>query len=379
MPSGNLSHCYISKIDPHISAVIASMVRETTNKKLYKSTVDDDLFDDACDLGQFFLNPMWYLYLKANNLFQTSQQNQRNLRNIQSKAPTKHSSWIHLQQPLYFTFLTIGWGVVFIRVYPLIRASEHLSNIHVTNGYLVFAACLLSWKFASSASPGNITPSTMQKFDNYPYDGILYEENSTCPTLNQRKLARSKYDRFTQKHVPRFDHFCGWLRQPIGEENYRHFLMFVAVHALMCGYGCLIIASIIQDSGKETTPDDEKTAFGSKLRIHASLSMIMCFLGLVAVTLLSFFGFHMYLISRGMTTNEYYKWKLITSRHEAAKARYLKSLNRDVRKDDEEDQSFTSVNDPGSFPANIYDQGLINNFLEILYPRSLFGSQDKDK
>ncbi len=38
------------------------------------------------------------------------------------------------------------------------------------------------------------------------------------------KLARSKYDMYSGQHVPRFDHFCGWLGTPIGEENYRYFL-----------------------------------------------------------------------------------------------------------------------------------------------------------
>ena len=95
-----------------------------------------------------------------------------------------------------------------IKGYPEIQRSNYIHSNHQYVGYLVFMMCMGSWHFACQKGPGNITTRTMPLFDHYEYDNILYT-NKLCPTLKIRKLARSKYDRFSKRHVPRFDHFCG--------------------------------------------------------------------------------------------------------------------------------------------------------------------------
>ena len=92
--------------------------------------------------------------------------------------------------------------------YPEIQRSNYIHSNHQYVGYVVFMMCMGSWHFACQKGPGNITTRTMPLFDHYEYDNILYT-NKLCPTLKIRKLARSKYDRFSKRHVPRFDHFCG--------------------------------------------------------------------------------------------------------------------------------------------------------------------------
>ena len=89
----------------------------------------------------------------------------------------------------------------------------------------------------SSALVSPLCPTSTSKYDNLLYTDRL------CPTLKIRKIARSKYS--GGKHIPRFDHFCGWLNQAIGERNYRWFLLFLVVNVGMYGYATWVFAMIL--------------------------------------------------------------------------------------------------------------------------------------
>lgn len=83
-----------------------------------------------------------------------------------------------------------------------------------------------------TTNPGIITKTNIQRYDHFPYDHLLFTPDRICSTTGVRRLARSKYDRFKYKqNVARFDHYCGWVYNSIGEENYRFFLLFLLVHA----------------------------------------------------------------------------------------------------------------------------------------------------
>ena len=92
----------------------------------------------------------------------------------------------------------------------------------------------------------------MQKFDNYKYDNVIYAARD-CRTLKFRKVARSKFDTNTKQCVAKFDHYCIWLNNTVGEMNYRYFLVFLIVHMFMLAYGfcavCCIFAHIISVNG----------------------------------------------------------------------------------------------------------------------------------
>ena len=145
-------------------------------------------------------------------------------------------------QIVYLVVVLGSWYIIFAYGYPAIIDSDHIDDRHQYTGYFVFVVCLSSHFYASNKSPGNITEDTILLFDHYEYDNVFYTKRN-CPTLKIRKIARSKYDRYTKKHgemyglffytrdihvvvsdhmmfsfcinvkVPRFDHFCGWLNQ----------------------------------------------------------------------------------------------------------------------------------------------------------------------
>jgi palmitoyltransferase len=282
-----------------------------------------------------------------------------------------------------------GWAVIFSLVYPLISASTAVPSYHKTIGYGVLALCLLSWRLAVT-SPGNITSISLATYDNYAYDGILYQDhNNLCPTLSIRKLARSKYDRYTQTHVPRFDHHCLFLNQSIGEDNYRFFVWFVWVHASMCAYAAVIVARLLLGSVRNATSSGLSASVSTVCATSPGLVVFGGLLVLVAAVLYGFWSFHVHLILQGTTTNEYYKWKELKVRQqqqqppiEAPQSSVVTTPQSEpypeARPKDEESavrtgsgtSSSTLRGRPRHMPRNAYDRGVLSNVYEVLHPRS---------
>uniref|UniRef100_A0A7S2HQJ0 Palmitoyltransferase n=1 Tax=Helicotheca tamesis TaxID=374047 RepID=A0A7S2HQJ0_9STRA len=326
-------------------------------------------------------------------------------------------------QVVYLVVVLGSWSVMFAYGYPLIEKSSQVSSYHKYSGYVVFALCMGSWRYACGVSPGYITENSIPKFDNYPYDNLLYTDK-LCPTVKIRKLARSKYDRFSKRHVARFDHFCGWLNQAVGEENYRYFLFFLIVHFFMCAYGSVVTAllfygeivdrdllnaTFINEVTGAEVKADKWVVFQYLVTAHYYLSRVFLVMVVVALALGVFLGFHLYITSRGMTTNEHAKWKEVRKLHKKYKMNYEKALKEgkvfeqasgehgEERCDDSDkagdgsndsdikyegssndlnplaatDKTENEIIDPGPFPQNIYNAGIIENFKEVIYPRSL--------
>ena len=312
--------------------------------------------------------------------------------------------------------------------YSFITASKHVDDWHKYSGYGVFLLCMWSWRKAHTTSPGYITAQNLVRFDNYPYDDLLFMDK-TCPTVGIRKLARSKFDRFSNRHVARFDHYCGWIHNTVGEENYRFFLLFLLVHIGMCVYGTVVTWTLfvgeVQDkdllnaifyNGK--TGQEVKADFWVVMHYmimkHFELSAVLVLMGAMSIVLVLFFGFHMYMMANGMTTNEFYKWRQVRKWHKVEKSRYERALKEgkiqlhsssakgamkelsdvDVgcvgpvnnpatgtvetetetetsEESDNKDRVSPSIIDPGPPPVNIYNRGIFENIKEVVFPRSL--------
>jgi palmitoyltransferase len=146
-----------------------------------------------------------------------------------------------LDRALVLVYLGVSlgtWTIVFWYIYPWVSISSHVSNGHKYVGYVVFLACYGSWRLCNKTSPGVITPKSFKRYDHYPFDHLLFLPDRRCESTNLIRIARSKFDRLKyDQNVPRYDHFCGWVFNTIGEENYRWFLLFLTVHTLMMFYG----------------------------------------------------------------------------------------------------------------------------------------------
>ena len=318
---------------------------------------------------------------------------------------------------LYLVIVGGSWFVIFAVVYPRIDASTTVSNVHKYIGLVVCASCFQSWRFASGKSPGIITARSIPKYENYPYDNALFVEGRICPTYGIPKLPRSKFDRYTELHIARFDHFCGWLHNPIGEENYRWFLLFLLVHIGMCIYGFVICGYLFLDEVKEKRLWEvtfynaaTNTKFSADLWIvmqflvqrNQMLSSVFFLMGVMVITLGMFLGYHCWITSRGMTTNETFKWSELKQWHqretkifnEAVKAGLVihntisitkpelgdgdvtctgaaSKKENEVKEEVVEEQERPPVSNPGPMPTNIYNNGFIENWKDIIFPRSL--------
>lgn len=307
----------------------------------------DDTYEDACDFGKFALNPCGCL-----------------LDSVIRCAP-KIGKYLesHAQQIVYIIIVFGSWAVVFTKVYPLLKEPT-IPSYHKNIGRLVFLSCVASWQIASNTCPGNITKANMAKYDNYHYDGWLYKDNNICPTLMIRKLARSKYDRHISRHVPRFDHYCGWIDMPVGEENYRVFILFLVVHMLMCTYGSVILWRLLSHMALQQST--VRNIVQHEILISLTLVIMIVMTGLLGGFLL----FHLFLIANNTTTNEYHKWKDIKSWHEDATSKFTQQ-SASTRDGDEENSHGDFVTNPGPMPTNAYNMGCYANVHEVMFPRSL--------
>ena len=392
-----------------LSPSSTSFVPGSTNK-----SIENDAYDDACDCGQFVINPCWYLFVKTRNCIDkcrrrrssnskiqsndvTSTNDANDVDNFNDNLRTKYHVRIVLQQMIYLVLVYGCWMVVFARSIPRAQQStELISTLHLNSWYILFLSCVTSYIKAKITSSGIITKDTIWKYDNYDYDNVLYVPNNICPTIGIRKLPRSKYDRYTQCHIPRFDHYCGWLDTPIGEDNYKYFLVFVFVHAIVFTYGFCIHGYLLwYDHNVLGQLDDDKEDYLQHFLIATSLDWymtIITYLMLIAsVCLLCFAGFHLSLVTQNITTNEYYRWKRI---HQAEQLQL--KLQQPQQQDEEKPSSSLSTTTTSSSSSSrqqqrqpqlplaistrnnsdkkkkydFYNLGLMGNLYEVLYPRS---------
>ena len=129
---------------------------------------------------------------------------------VSSKIENAHHYLLYEQNPsllvLYITLIVGSWSIVFVYGYPMIVQSEYVSSYHTVSATITCVACYVSWYYAYHTKPGYIYAANVNKYDNYEYDEVLFCDNNTCPTSNEKKVVRSKHDTFTSKYVARFDH-----------------------------------------------------------------------------------------------------------------------------------------------------------------------------
>ncbi|POM74517.1 Palmitoyl transferase [Phytophthora palmivora] len=177
------------------------------------------------------------------------------------------------------------------------------------------------------SSPGILLPQTLVYFDNYEFDGVLYHKRE-CRTCKTIKLARSKHCSICNNCIPRFDHHCGWLNTCIGERNHWIFLRFLMMNVLMCGYGSYVLFAILSDEYKNLLDEpflNESThavvqgepMVVVRYLVHEEAVVTVLFVLCVGMglALVCFFGFHLYMVSSNLTTNEFFKRRELDRSH----------------------------------------------------------------
>lgn len=113
-----------------------------------------------------------------------------------------------------------------------------------------------------------------------------------------------------------------------------------------------------------------------------AVALVMLVMG---IALSAFLGYHVYITSKGQTTNENAKWGDVRSWHKKQKKLFQTAVREgkatkkptnsgkdiEVSDTDSEEQKPEAVEDPGPMPKNIYDRGFIANWSEVFFPLSL--------
>ena len=358
---------------------------------------------------------------------------------------------------LLYLCMTLGcWSIVFFYIYPWMTQQHHhllplvLSSsssattameanhiiiiplYHQYIGVIVFIICMMTYRIATQSSPGLISSTkAVPYYNHYPYDEYMYNpppsplptattttNNNTNATASNNsdsntrsndnnrntdgnhhqkhlKLARSKYDRMKYHYfVPKYDHYCYWMNNTFGEENYRYFLLFLFVHVIMCIYGCIIIGILFYNDiyiihqlhlrtfidmyTKMEIPVTTYVLFQYLVSSYVYEVTVFAVLLVMSITLLLFLGYHVYMITcTGLTSNEMYKWNQIQKWYRSELKLYNQQQQQEKMKILSNASTVTTtttnnteelVEHPGPKPINIYNYGVIQNWKHVLFP-----------
>ncbi|KAG6976367.1 hypothetical protein JG688_00001435 [Phytophthora aleatoria] len=276
-----------------------------------------------------------------------------------------------LQQIFYLLLVVGGYSAFLFSGLPHLP-NDSLSEIHIYLSFVAVLGALHSFIAASMSSPGILLPQTLVYFDNYEFDDVLYR-NRECPTCKTTKLARSKHCSVCNKCVPRFDHHCGWLNTCIGECNHWVFLRFLTMNVLLCGYGSYVLFAILSEEyrhllGEQFLNEDTRTVVQGepmvvvRYLIHAEAVVTVLFVLCVGMgfALVCFFGFHLYLVSSNLTTNEFFKLapgsyapeQVITSFGIQARRPLFSSFATSEKRNLNENKTTSAITPASSPPSN---------------------------
>ena len=123
--------------------------------------------------------------------------------------------------------------------------NKRVSDIHIYTGTLLMIICYASYFAACWMDPGSLTKDSKREdmlaaIKRFKYDGVMFEKKMKCRTCNFEKPARSKHCSTCNVCVQKMDHHCVWINQCVGLYNYRFFLSFLCLHAVICTYGAYV-------------------------------------------------------------------------------------------------------------------------------------------
>lgn len=284
----------------------------------------------------------------------------------------------------------------------------YVSEFHKYASMLAVGVGVLLFLLTSFSDPGTVkADNAPQYLAAYPYDEVIYSEKE-CSTCKIPKPARSKHCGICGRCVARFDHHCGWMNNCIGEKNTRYFMAFLLWHFLMCLYGTIVLGLIIVGQMKErriiyilTVYYGVENSFSGLfphvvqwlLGSHNTQVLLIVFLFLVTLLLAGFFGYHAHLCMTNTTTNETFKWqdyiswkrKINEAKASAAALKAsLQSMNGEGKAIKHGKWWAFFRKSPLQYEEeviknNIYDQGIIKNLHEILFPLSQRSSFHRQK
>eukprot|EP00096_Caligus_rogercresseyi_P006806 TRINITY_DN2367_c0_g1_i2.p1 TRINITY_DN2367_c0_g1~~TRINITY_DN2367_c0_g1_i2.p1 ORF type:complete len:460 (+),score=133.09 TRINITY_DN2367_c0_g1_i2:836-2215(+) len=228
-------------------------------------------------------------------------------------------------------FLVIGTSTLFFVFDCPYLATEVSPAIPVVSGVLFIF--VLSNLFKTSFSDPGIIPraSKEEAWDTEAREALLNSSNSLpgtayrppprtkeiyiknqsvklkyCFTCKIFRPPRASHCSICDNCVERFDHHCPWVGNCVGKRNYRYFYFFLlslALHIVFI-FACTIAHLVIRSRDDEGSSASGEGNILSAIRSSPSsiIVLVICFFSVWSILGLS--GFHTYLTSSNLTTNE---------------------------------------------------------------------------
>lgn len=146
-------------------------------------------------------------------------------------------------QIIYFVCAFGGFYVYVTQGFPKIP-NNRLAAYHKYIGTVLMMLCYSSYFAACWVDPGQIDQDSskddvLRAVKRFKNDGVIYEKGVKCRTCLIEKPTRSKHCAMCGFCVEKLDHHCVWINQCVGLHNYKYFLSFLFLHALLCTYGSI--------------------------------------------------------------------------------------------------------------------------------------------
>ena len=241
----------------------------------------------------------------------------------------------------FWIFFIVYGGIYFSEIYPNLKHyGKHLFFRQVLS-IVLYIIPLIFFVLFQFMDPGTITCRNVKNYEKqYPYDDFLWKKHF-CKSLNIPAVARSRYDKYTHRRIAKYDHYCAWILNPIGERTMRWFLLFLISCFAVSFYFTIgmirhIIWTIIRIKHRRARSITEVLLIALKLAMKYDSMCFGSFISLFVITIVIFLFIlkAIRLISTNRTTIE------------------------DNMLDYDSDKNYN----------NIYNKGLIQNWKECLFP-----------
>lgn len=202
-----------------------------------------------------------------------------------------------------FSFGVNCWSVTWLNGISMMYFSPYMSWNEWTFQFALSAILVLSIYLTTTTNPGTLTkaktpsPELLLTLETKGHDIQL------CETCLVQCPPRSKHCREIGACVLQFDHFCPFVYTAVGRNNHHFFLGFLLSAILAVGVNLSWARVYFQQSVETSTGvwSSVQHAYTSSPVIFASQV-----LGCIHIFWISvLFGFQLYILARGYTTNEY--------------------------------------------------------------------------
>lgn len=231
--------------------------------------------------------------------------------------------------------------IYFLLVFPKYRFILQNPEFHYVFTFIIMVIPWIVVLLFQFIDPGEISSKNVDDYlKYYPYDNVIYHPGK-CSKLLIPSVPRSRYCPFTEKRIARYDHYCPWVLQPIGERNTSLYLLFLISNFMLLSYLFVICLKYLQWKSKLNIPlHNSFSSFMSLLELlfqqEPRIIQISTTFLILAATLIVIIFKQFYLISKNITSSEVYLYR------------------------EEQSKNNQPIN-------NIYDRGILLNWFQIIF------------